>query len=499
MRMRYQPLPPDQKEELRRDALRALLRSWQALSVPALGLILLIECVRVPDRGWTHAPFVTLVLLHGLGCWFARWALRHLGHAQAPPRGSTAAAAACCAVAGWLWASAALVVPQFPSALPRCFLIPTLIYAGVLLAPNLPGALSYTILTTLVAVIGAAGFDDPPGTMRLLAASCGATACGIVLWRHAEFVRGFRDRSEIEQQNEIIGILLHDFEEQGSSWLWETDAEFRLVSPSAPLMAAVGCSEQMLQSLSLRRWIAAKERRMGGGSGFAVLARAVEDRSSFRNVRVRLRARDETHWLLLTGKPVHNRDGSFRGYRGVGTDVTTIERSERQLAWLARHDSLTRLPNRTHFHEAVGQSCDDTMVEGTPIALLCLDLDGFKEVNDTLGHPAGDTLLFQVAGRLQGCLRAGDIAGRLGGDEFALLMHGADQGSAKALAGRVLARIAEPFDIEGAAVSIGVSIGIMLSTEGGSAARTLFKGADKALYAAKQAGRGTMRVFTPVL
>ena len=197
------------------------------------------------------------------------------------------------------------------------------------------------------------------------------------------------------------------------------------------------------------------------------------------------------HWWSLTGKPIYDSRSVFIGYRGVGTDVSAARRSEDRIAYLACYDSLTDLSNRVMFQDKLRQVCDD----GKPFALLSLDLDGFKSVNDTLGHAAGDALLRAVARRIRNCVREHDVVGRLGGDEFAILQPAADVGQAAELARRIIERVSEVYTIDGCTAGIGVSIGIMMPTAGSESPTELLKGADLALYRAKAEGRGTWRFF----
>ena len=162
---------------------------------------------------------------------------------------------------------------------------------------------------------------------------------------------------------------------------------------------------------------------------------------------------------------------------------------------MAHHDALTGLPNRVLFREHLRLTLARVR-RGSGLAVLCLDLDRFKPVNDTLGHPVGDALLRAVAERLQGCVRETDLVARLGGDEFAIIQEGAPQPvDATTLARRVVEAVAEPFDVDGHRIVIGTSIGIALAGDGQTSADALLKSADLALYRAKADGRGAWAFF----
>jgi diguanylate cyclase (GGDEF)-like protein len=170
-------------------------------------------------------------------------------------------------------------------------------------------------------------------------------------------------------------------------------------------------------------------------------------------------------------------------------------RAEAMVNHMAHHDALTLLPNRVRFRENLKQELVRVRPE-QPIAVLCLDLDNFKQVNDTLGHPVGDGLLKSVAQRLSACLQASDTVARLGGDEFAIVQAaGAQPVAATMLAQQLIETMAEPFEIEGHSVVIGTSVGIALAPSDGSDPDELLKNADMALYRAKAEGRGTYRFF----
>ncbi|MBV8591098.1 MAG: EAL domain-containing protein, partial [Acetobacteraceae bacterium] len=165
------------------------------------------------------------------------------------------------------------------------------------------------------------------------------------------------------------------------------------------------------------------------------------------------------------------------------------------IAYLARYDSLTDLPNRVLFGEALHQAC--ARCRDQEIALLSLDLDEFKSINDSFGHATGDALLIAVAERLRGCMRHGDIAARLGGDEFAIIMAADRAAEVSAFARRVIERLSQPYRLDGRLVEIGASIGATLAPCDGTSPTVLLRNADLALYRAKADGRRTWRFFEP--
>ncbi len=178
------------------------------------------------------------------------------------------------------------------------------------------------------------------------------------------------------------------------------------------------------------------------------------------------------------------------------TDISERRRSEEQVRYFARHDSLTKLVNRMAFQERLQQAIDGADSSGRSVAVLCIDLDRFKLVNDTRGHAAGDKLLAEVSARLRSAVRDTDTVARMGGDEFAVVQPLVEQPHhAERLAARLLDLISRPYDIDGTPALIGVSIGIAIYPAHGMSAGTLLRNADTALYRAKADGRGVCRMF----
>jgi diguanylate cyclase (GGDEF)-like protein len=186
------------------------------------------------------------------------------------------------------------------------------------------------------------------------------------------------------------------------------------------------------------------------------------------------------------------------GWVATHEDVTEQRRSEAQILHMAEHDALTDLPNRVLLRAQLDKALGSVNHGSGRLAVLMLDLDRFKEVNDTLGHPVGDALLRAVAERLRACTREKDIVARLGGDEFAILESGLDlRKDATALAKRIVAAMKESFELDGQQFIIGTSIGIAVAPDDGTDPDHLLKNADLALYRAKREGPGSYRFFEP--
>jgi len=185
------------------------------------------------------------------------------------------------------------------------------------------------------------------------------------------------------------------------------------------------------------------------------------------------------------------------GYVASVRNISRRKEAESRLEHIATHDPLTELPNRTLFRQRLGQELSRSARTGKRFGLLCLDLDGFKRVNDDIGHYAGDVVLREAASRFRSVVRAEDTVARIGGDEFVVLQITDSDlpASAQRLADRLIGVMIEPVDVEGTPVRVSVSVGIAVAEPGRSNPETLFRAADQALYKAKKAGKNTHRLF----
>ena len=206
-----------------------------------------------------------------------------------------------------------------------------------------------------------------------------------------------------------------------------------------------------------------------------------------------------TRVLATSRIVIRDKQGEPKYLALVIEDITERKRSEQRIAFMAHHDALTGLANRAAAVEKIEDAGARQRRWGEQFTVLLLDLDRFKYVNDTLGHPAGDALLRETAARLKGTLRETDVLARLGGDEFAIIQigEGNQREAAVKLANRVIDLIAQPFNIEGNEVNIATSIGIALAPEHAARPDSLLKMADMALYRAKSSGRNCFCFFDP--
>ncbi|ALL15180.1 diguanylate cyclase [Caulobacter henricii] len=305
---------------------------------------------------------------------------------------------------------------------------------------------------------------------------------------------------ELERQKQVVSLLLSDFEEGASDWLWEIDAQGALTYVSDRMAAAAGADRSALIGCPLASLCgAAAESPAGPVASLAVL---FSEQKTFRDVIVSLQVQTETRWWSISAKPIHDMSGGFTGFRGVGADVTAAREAQARISRLAHFDVLTQLPNRLSFLQALSQAWHDHGSEdpnpetGGGCAVLCLDLDFFKGVNDSLGHPVGDALLVAVAERLRQCIGEAGFVARLGGDEFAVVVAPAPlPESLGNLSRTIVETLSQPYEIKGHNVLIGASIGIAMAPSDAADPDSLLKNADLALYRAKGDGRGAYRFF----
>jgi diguanylate cyclase (GGDEF)-like protein/PAS domain S-box-containing protein len=284
-----------------------------------------------------------------------------------------------------------------------------------------------------------------------------------------------------------------DIAEASSDWLWETDSELRVAFVSERFATIAGISPKAILGRPLTELLHPAEDRERWQRHLADLAA----RQPFRGLLCRLdQGGSRAHTLRVAGKPILDAGGRFCGYRGAATDITAELQAQNQAQYVARHDAFTGLPNRLLLQERLQQALADCRRRHGAAAILCLDLDHFKEVNDRLGHAAGDLLIKICAARLSACVREIDTVARFGGDEFAVLQVGVeDLSHVQNLADRLLAELAKPFELDGQVALVTTSIGVALIPADGDAPEALLQNADVALYRAKSEGGNRCRFF----
>ncbi len=308
------------------------------------------------------------------------------------------------------------------------------------------------------------------------------------------------EAASVEKES-VVSLLLREFEENEADWLWEIDPARRLRSVSPRLAFALGQSQSDVEGKPLLEIIAGTSWQTGDFStGLREFAEKLRNRENFSNMLVPVAIMGEERWWQLSGTPIRGEDGRFTGFRGVGSDVTEERRSSEKIAYLARYDTLTALPNRLQLTEGLADALAYSTQWRSKCALLMVDLDRFKSVNDSLGHMIGDKLLAQVSARLKGLMAVDQMCGRLGGDEFAIVVRDAsDPKIVPDLARRVIDRLSEPYQVDHHTLYVGASVGSALGPRDGRTVEELMRNADLALYRAKDDGGGEHWPFEPAL
>lgn len=313
---------------------------------------------------------------------------------------------------------------------------------------------------------------------------------------------GGRDGSRVISANDTEGRLqvLDEYERTGIAWVWATDSEDRLIylSPSADEHLPEGLEAFLDKPLSdLFEIDPDNSDRSDRPLKFQLKARKKIADLPIRPIRQPGAALNKEQWWALSGHPLFDDGGKFIGYRGSTKDITAAYMRAREDSRLAEFDSLTGLANRHRMNRKLESTLAAYKREKRCCALLMLDLDKFKQVNDTMGHQAGDDLLKQVAERLKAVVPAEGEVARLGGDEFQVMLPDEDdRGRLGDLAEKIIQMLSSPYQIDGKRAIIGASLGISIAPYDGVEAEEIVHGADLALYAAKHSGRGTYRFYS---
>ena len=329
--------------------------------------------------------------------------------------------------------------------------------------------------------------------VALLMATCVSRAHGLVAIRAAELA--------LDERNETVSLLLREFEDQGADWLWETDGARRVVRASPRFAVACGLDPITIDGMPFLQVLAGPTWESGNfAAGLRTLADKLKARESFRDLRLPVYVNGEERWWEIAASPRFDDRGAFAGFRGVGSDVTEQRASADKINRMARFDTLTGLPNRLMLNENLAKAMAEADKWGGRCAFMMLDLDRFKAVNDTLGHPIGDRLLQRVAERLGQLMGDHAMCGRLGGDEFAVIVHDArDTNVLEAFAKRIIDTLSRPYEVDQHTLYVGASVGVAVAPRDGRTAEMLIRSADLALYRSKDAGGGVFHSYEPQL
>lgn len=303
------------------------------------------------------------------------------------------------------------------------------------------------------------------------------------------------------EKSEVVSLLLREFEENQADWLWQIDTN-RLVRGASPRFAfALGQPVESVEGKPFLELISGEAWETGQfPASLHDLAERLKRRESFSSLMVKVAIGREHRWWELSGTPMLDDNGAYLGMRGVGSDVTEQRESSEKIAYLARYDTLTGLPNRLMLTEALGDALRYAEQWRTRCAFLMIDLDRFKAVNDSLGHLVGDKLLAQVSARLKALMGENELCGRLGGDEFAIVIRDAsERGCVEKVARSIIARLSQPYEVDHHTLYVGASVGAAIGPRDGKTVEELMRNADLALYRAKDDGGNEHRNYEPAL
>ncbi len=293
-------------------------------------------------------------------------------------------------------------------------------------------------------------------------------------------------------------LLLRDYEQSGIGWFWASDAAGSITYVSDCIVT--GMNQKRTDIIGRPVQSLFKLEREEDCTLERTLPLIFAGRKTFVDLAVRAALAEQEVWWSISGRPQFDSAGEFIGYRGNGKDITVTRQSQREASRLAMYDSLTGLSNRHRMESRLSATLTAYKAEKRCCAIMMIDLDRFKQVNDTLGHPAGDELLKQVAQRLTRVLDKSFEIGRLGGDEFQIILPDIDdRGRLGEIGKTIISMISQPYSIEGSRCIIGASVGIAIAPYDGINSEELVRSADLALYAAKGGGRGLFRFYSSEL
>lgn len=470
-----------------------------------------VNTVAIAATFWGHIGTLWLalwsaVVVLGLGVaqvWWGTFLRRSAqGRVTASPRAMRTLTVQVAAYAA-IW----MVVPVsvFPSAdhsgemLLGTVTVGMLCAGGFILSAHVRAACAYVAIMALGSMLALmmSHYATQVALLSLLVVY-GGTIMAMVVASARVYMSRLRAEAETERQTQLIDLLLRDFEEHASDWLWETGVHGQLRHVSARQAQALALRPGSLAQVSFLDLL---EARLPTDLPEALEAHArlkgcMTQWQAFRDLEMPVMVGGEQRWWSLTAKPLVDERGAPAGWRGVGSDITEARRARDELARLANVDALTGLANRYRFGRELSRLNELGEGQAPNCALLFLDLDNFKNINDSLGHAVGDQLLRCVGDRLRGMVRDGTVLARLGGDEFALLLwtH-TDPLAVDTLCRHMLEALGEPYQLQDVRVEVRASIGIALAPRDGSDPESLLKCADLALYAAKAGGRNTYRFF----
>ena len=464
--------------------------------VSALLLALTLPVAVAPWLRWSWCGAICALCVLGLAGW-----LRH--RRKVPTRVSPSVVRKAMVHAGILaalWSTLPWTV--FPtSAAPVQILIAGVMLGlvaggGFVLTPLAPAAVVFaSIVGASTSMAVAQGHDAMALLLAALMAGYTVVTCAAVILGARRSAGALRAEREAERQGQLVALLLKDFESQSADVMWETDATGRFVRITPKLSALMRLDDDAAGSRrSLLGWFERQSRDPEQKQALVQLRQAFGLGQAFRQRGIPVSVGGSQRRWSITARPLIDESGAGQGWRGVITDITMEHDAQSRMQQLALVDSLTGLSNRTQLRDKLQLKLD--AAGRKPAALLCMNMDHFKRVNDMFGHAAGDTVLRETARRLRKLVRASDVVARAGGDEFAVLLDdipGEDE--ALRFGQRIVAELNRGFSSDAGLISSSASVGVVTIPGHGSTVDELLANADLALSTAKAGGRARVEMF----
>ena len=366
---------------------------------------------------------------------------------------------------------------------------------GFVLMPLAPAAIVFTTIIGVSTSAAVAQMHDPMALLLsgLMAIYTVVTVAAVLLGARRS-AGALRAEREAERQGQLVALLLKDFESQSADVMWETDSSGRLVRMTPKLAALMRLDGDAAGKRSLLGWFEQQSRDPEDKQALAQLRQAFGSGQAFRQRGIPVNVGGARRRWAVTARPLVDESGADQGWRGVFTDITLEHDAQSRMQQLALVDSLTGLANRTQLRDKLQFRLDSAATK--PAALLCMNMDHFKRINDMFGHAAGDAVLRETARRLRKLVRASDVVARAGGDEFAVLLddiHGEED--ALRFAQRVVAELNRGYPSDAGLISSSASVGVVTLPAHGSTVDELLANADLALSTAKAGGRARAEMF----
>jgi diguanylate cyclase (GGDEF)-like protein len=366
---------------------------------------------------------------------------------------------------------------------------------GFVLTPLAPAAIAFSVIIGVSTSAAVAQIHDPMAALLsgLMAAYTVVTAAAILLGARRS-AGALRAEREAERQGQLVALLLKDFESQSADVMWETDSSGRLVRVTPKLTTLMRLDVETMSKRTLLGWFEEQSNDPEARHAVVQLRQAFGSGQAFRQRGLPVIVGGARRRWSITARPLVDESGVDQGWRGVITDITMEHDAQSRMQQLALVDSLTGLANRTQLRDKLQLRLDTAA--GRPSALLCMNMDHFKRINDMFGHAAGDLVLRETARRLRKLVRASDVVARAGGDEFAIVLDDCvGEEDALSFARRVVDELNRGFSTGSGMIASSASVGVVTIPEHGTTVDELLANADLALGTAKAGGRARAEMF----